>query len=119
LENGGGKYQIFPLKTAAGKADISEIIQIGQWNNSTRKNPSQYRVYAPKGIAPTLITAEGGGKEPHIPVFGIDYNAGDQERPIANCISARYNSGVTRHSQEGTAVCVPVLTPDRVEKRQN
>ena len=51
--------------------------------------------------------------------FGIDYNAGGQERPIANCISARYNSGVTRHSQEGTAVCVPVLTPDRAEKRQN
>ena len=52
-------------------------------------------------------------------MFGIDYNAGDQERPIANCISARYNSGVTRHSQEGTAGCVPVLTPDRAEKRQN
>lgn len=118
----GGKYQIFPLKTADGETDIPEINQIGQWNNSTRKNPNQYRVYAPKGIAPTLNTAEGGGREPHIPVplkFGIDYNAGGQERPIANCISARYNSGVTRHSQEGTAVCVPVLTPDRAEKRQN
>ena len=79
----GGKCKVFPLKTTDGKADISEINQIGQWNNSTRKNPNQYRVYAPKGIAPTLNTAEGGGREPHIPV------------------------------------CVPVLTPERAEKRQN
>lgn len=83
LENGGGKFKVFPLKTTDGKAHISEINQIGQWNNSTRKNPNQYRVYAPKGIAPTLNTAEGGGREPHIPV------------------------------------CVPVLTPERAEKRQN
>lgn len=83
LENGGGKYQIFPLKTTDGKADISAINQIGQWNSTTRKNPNQYRVYDQKGIAPTLNTADGGGREPHIPV------------------------------------CVPVLTPERAEKRQN
>lgn len=98
LENGGGKYQIFPLKTTDAEADISEINQIGQWNNSTRKNPNQYRVYDPKGIAPTLNTAEGGGREPHIPVFGID---------------------CTRDSQEGTAVCIPVIDPVRPEKTQN
>ena len=79
----GGKYQIFPLKTTDGKADISAINQIGQWNSTTRKNPNQYRVYDQKGIAPTLNTADGGGREPHIPV------------------------------------CVPVLTPERAEKRQN
>lgn len=79
----GGKYQIFPLKTADGKADISVIKQIGQRNSSTRKNLNQYRVYDQKGIAPTLNMAEGGGREPHIPV------------------------------------CVPVLTPERAEKRQN
>ena len=115
----GGKYQIFPLQTADGETDIPEIKQIAQRNSATRDNLNQYRVYDPEGIGPALNTANGGGREPHIPVFGIDYNAGDQERPIANCISARYNSGVTRHSQEGTAVCVPVLTPERAEKRQN
>ena len=119
LENGGGKYQIFPLQTADGETDIPEIKQIAQRNSATRDNLNQYRVYDPEGIGPALNTANGGGRESHIPVFGIDYNAGDQERPIANCISARYNSGVTRHSQEGTAVCVPVLTPERAEKRQN
>ncbi len=122
LENGGGKYQIFPLKTADGKADISVTepsIEIIAHRDGYRRNT---QVFASEGITETLSTCQGGGREHHtaIPMkFGIDYNAGGQERPIANCISARYNSGVTRHSQEGTAVCIPVIDPVRPEKTQN
>lgn len=122
LENGGGKYQIFPLKTADAEADISVTetpIEIIAHRDGYRRNT---QVFASEGITETLSTCQGGGREHHtaIPVkFGIDYNAGGQERPIANCISARYNCGVTRHSQEGTAVCIPVIDPVRPEKTQN
>lgn len=62
------------------------------------------------------------GLEPHtaIPMFGIDYNKGGQERQIANTISTRNTvNGISNVKQDGTAVCIPVLTPDRAEKRQN
>lgn len=38
---------------------------------------------------------------------------------MANTIKARYDAGVTNFRQDGTAVAIPVLTPDRAEKRQN
>ena len=52
-------------------------------------------------------------------MFGIDFNAGGKERDVANTIKARYNNGVSRINQDGTAIAVPVLTPEREEKRQN
>ena len=51
--------------------------------------------------------------------FGIDFNIGGKERNVANTIKARYDAGVTNFRQDGTAVAIPVLTPDRAEKRQN
>jgi DNA (cytosine-5)-methyltransferase 1 len=63
---------------------------------------------------------DGGGREPHVPVmFGIDYNYGGEERSISNTIIARYDDGVTKRTQDGTAVAIPVITPDRIDKRQN
>lgn len=41
-------------------------------------------------------------------MFGIDYNIGGKERDIANTIKARYDAGVTRFKQDGTAVCVRI-----------
>lgn len=53
-------------------------------------------------------------------MFGIDYNIGGQERQISNTVTTRNTlAGVTNIKQDGTAVCIPVLTPDRAEKRQN
>lgn len=72
----------------------------------------------PSDIAPTL-RAQTHGNQP-CAVFGIDYNKGFKERDIANTLTARnVLNGVSTIKQDGTAVCIPVLTPDRVEKRQN
>lgn len=65
-----------------------------------------------------------GTGQPHgavgVKMFGIDYNAGGKERQIANTVTTRnVMAGVTNINQDGTAVCIPVLTPDRAEKRQN
>ena len=52
--------------------------------------------------------------------FGIDKSCNKPRKiDIANCIIAREDSGVSNHKAEGTAVAIPVLTPDRINKRQN
>ena len=118
----GGKYQIFPLQTADAETDIPVAgipIKIIAHRDGYRRNT---QVFASEGVSEALSTCQGGGREHHtaVPVaFGIDYNKGGQERPIANCIKHRYDEGVTNRRQDGTAVCIPVLTPERAEKRQN
>jgi len=87
---------------------------------SHRKNPNPYRLYDTDGISPCLTKVDGGGLEPHIPVqFGIDYNVSGEETEIANCLKARYDAGVSNFKHDRTAIAIPVLTPDRAEKRQN
>lgn len=114
-----GRKQIFPLKGADGE-DSVEVVQIGQRNRPGRDNLNQYRTYSPDGISPCLNKMDGGGREPHIPVqFDIDYNTGGEEHEIANCLKARYDAGVSNYKHDRTAVAIPVLTPDRAEKRQN
>ena len=114
-----GIKQIFPLKGADGEDSVCEVNQIGM-QKSHRTNPNQYRLYDTDGISPCLNKMDGGGREPHIPVqFGIDYNVSGEETEIANCLKARYDAGVSNFKHDRTAVAIPVLTPDRAEKRQN
>lgn len=61
-----GSKKILPIQGSDGK-DSFPIKQVGQLQ-SHRNNPNQYRVYETDGVAPTLNTAEGGGREPHIVV---------------------------------------------------
>jgi DNA (cytosine-5)-methyltransferase 1 len=96
-----------------------EVKQIGQRNRPGRDNLNQYRTYSPDGISPCLNKMDGGGREPHIPVqFGIDKNTQGAEIECAKALTAR-DRGVSNYKQTGTAVAIPVLTPDRAEKRQN
>lgn len=53
------------------------------------------------------------------PSFGIDKGGDGVEKDVANAITAREDRGVSRRRGEGAAVCIPVLTPERSEKRQN
>lgn len=75
------------------------------------------------GGVEALDTAAGGGRGHHttIPImFGIDYNKGGKEREISNTITTRYSaSQAGNRPGNGAAVCIPVSTPDRAEKRQN
>ena len=52
--------------------------------------------------------------------FGIDKSCNKPRKiDIANCIIAREDRGVSNHKAEGTAIVIPVLTPERENKRQN
>ena len=112
-----GRKQVFPL-IGADAEDSAGINQIGKLK-AKRNNPNRYRCYDQIGIAPTLGCMEGGGLESHtaIPVFASRKNGISGETKVAGTLMARDYKGIG--NQDGTAVCIPVLTPDRAEKRQN
>ena len=115
-----GERKIFPL-VGADAEDSNDVKQIGR-QKSHRDNPNQYRIYDKDGCGACLSTMGGGGLEPHtaIPMFGIDYNVNGKERNTANTLTCRNNvNGITKIQQDGTVVCMPVLTPDRPNKKQN
>ena len=112
-----GRKQVFPL-VGADEEDSFHIDIIGH-REGYRRNT---QVFADSGGVEALDTAAGGGRGHYtaIPMFGIDYNIGGQERQRSNTVTTRNTlAGVTNIKQDGTAVCIPVLTPDRAEKRQN
>lgn len=68
-------------------------------------------VYSTKGIAPALNTMQGGNKQPlivvktkkQIPVDGT-INKPRGGLTVANCITARYDCGISNQRQLGTMV---------------
>lgn len=113
------RSRIFPI---AGTGTKNSIKQIGQYTqNSDRGNPSPYRVYSGDGISPCLTTHSGGENSPHvIQPFGIDKSCNSPRKiDTAKCLTAREDRGVSNNKATGTAVALPVLTPDRTIKRQN
>lgn len=79
------------------------------------------QVFSPGGITETLDTGQGGGRGHHValPCF-IDLSYQKTELTNkARCLQARHNKGIANHKAEVSGVAIPVLTPDRAEKRQN
>lgn len=108
---GRGECKIFPIKGASGENHLKQLVQGSQGN----------RVYSSGGISCT-ITGEGGGQggRTGLYAFGIDKSRNNPKViDTANCITAKEDNGVSNRKSEGTAVAIPVLTPDRINKRQN
>ncbi len=112
-----GARKVLPVTGADGENSVRQIGGI----EAKRKNPNRYRVYDSEGISPTLQSMQGGGLEPHIvePCFIGLCKGNPKITENAHCLKARYVAGVTNRSGENSGVCIPVLTPDRVNKRQN
>ena len=78
--------------------------------------------FLPDGITETLNTATGGGRGHHValPCFiDMNYGCGISTTENARAIQARYYKGICGHKAETSGVIIPVLTPDRIKKRQN
>lgn len=84
--------------------------------NRAEKNHQQDRGYSPEGICPALNTVGGGNLEPKIAVYGLYANVSKNYRrpPLfekSRCLKA---------NKSDASICIqPVLTPDRIIKRQN
>lgn len=118
---GRSTAKVFPIE-GADRENSVQIKQIGNIKSVKRDNPNRYRVYDVDGISPTLSKMDCGGLSPYIPIpvfCDMSKSAGIQTYDKAFCLQARYHKGICNRRKETSGICVPVLTPDRAEKRQN
>lgn len=114
------RHEVFPVYGTDGK---NHVEQVGNYlKTATRENPNQGRIYEPLGLSPCLNKMQGGKREPSIvlPCFvDMSYGSGGEETDQAFCLQSRYDKGICGRKRETVGVCIPVLTPDRAEKRQD
>ena len=111
---GRSTAKVFPIEGADGKNSVQIIAHKDGYRRNTQ-------VFGPNGITETLDTGQGGGRGHHValPCF-IDLSYQKTELTNkARRLQARYNKGIANHKAEVSGVAIPVLTPDRAEKRQN
>lgn len=80
-----------------------------------------YRVYDSQGVSTTLI-GNAGGMGAKTGLYFIDQSkVAPKITDTARCLTARYTAGMVNHTAMNSAVMEvhPVLTPERMEKRQN
>lgn len=111
---GRSTAKVFPVERADGKNSVSIIGHKDGYRRNTQ-------VFDQNGIIETLDTAQGGGRGHHVtlPCFIDLCNRGAETTSIARCLQARYYKGAGTYKGQNSGIAIPVLTPDRAEKRQN
>lgn len=131
---GRSTAKIFPIEGTDGENSIS----LNLFGCLSGRNSQRDRVYSDDGLAPTISTKPGGNTEPKVSILldtsypTLTTNKGEEIKTsikiigeinssqdgkilstdgIAKCHSAGHNNN--------PKIAIPVLTPDRVEKRQN
>jgi DNA (cytosine-5)-methyltransferase 1 len=108
------------------------IKQVGNISDSDSfgGNPQTGRVYYPAGVSPALNTMGGGGREPKITIREAT-KKGYSEAQVGDSVNISQPNSKTRRGRVGKqrantletglnqGVVVPVITPDRMNKRQN
>jgi len=111
---GRSTTKVFPVERADGENRVSIIGHKDGYRRNTQ-------VFGQNGITEALDTAQGGGSGHHVamPCFiDLSYQKSELTNK-ARYLQARYNKGIANHKAEASGVAIPVLTPDRAEKRQN
>ena len=111
---GRSTTKVFPIE----RTDRENSVSIIGHRDGYRRNT---QVFSQEGITEALDTAAGGGRGHHIalPRFIDLCNEGSKMTDQARCLKARYYKGTSNHAGQDSGIAIPVLTPDRVEKRQN
>lgn len=129
-----GRREILPFgrENGAVVGEDQTIEQIGNLidTSSFGGNPQRGRVYGANGISPALNTMQGGGLEPKILIKEAT-KKGYAEASVGDSVNYSIPTSKTRRGRVGKGVAntldtgcqqgvvVPVLTPDRLVKRQN
>lgn len=108
-----GSSKIFPIMGADGENSVS----IMRHRNGYHRN---MQTFSPDGITEALDTGQGGGRGHHVGIkvlgnvnpcgHGMNGNVYDSQAA---------DPALTTNKGEGSQVAIPILTPDRVNKRQN
>lgn len=111
---GRSSAEVFPIEGTDGENRVSIIGHRDGYRRNTQ-------VFSQEGITEALDTGQGGGRGHHVglPCFIDLCYEGTQTTEQARCLKARYYKGVANHAGQDSGVAIPVLTPDRAEKRQN
>lgn len=111
---GRSTAKVFPVE----RTDRENSVSIIGHKDGYRRNT---QVFDQNGITETLDTAHGGGRGHHValPCFIDLCNRGTETTSIARCLQARYYKGAGTYKAQNSGIAIPVLTPDRAEKRQN
>lgn len=106
---GKSRPKVFPISRDNPKT-LREI---------TSKLSDAQRVYDPSGLAKSQ-KALGGGMGAKTGLYAVRKNLGkiEQTKDEALCIDQSYHKGLDNHGQR-TAIAIPVITPDRIVKKQN
>lgn len=107
---GRSTAKVFPVE----RTDGENSVQIVGHKDGYRRNT---QAFAPEA----LDTGQGGEKGHHVTLpcfFDLCYE-GSQMTEQARCLKARYYKGMANHAGQDSGIAIPVLTPDRAEKRQN
>lgn len=107
---GRSTAKVFPVEGTDGENSV----QIVGHKDGYRRNT---QVFAPEA----LDTGQGGERGHHVtlPCFIDLCYEGSQMTEQARCLKARYYRGMANHAGQDSGIAIPVLTPDRAEKRQN
>ena len=111
---GRSTTKVFPVE----RADGENRVQIIGHKDGYRRNT---QVFDQNGITETLDTAQGGGRGHHValPCFiDLAYQGKPVTTDVSRTILARYYKGCS-NIHENSGIAIPILTPDRTEKRQN
>ena len=111
-----GSYVVKNQQSTQEKV-IQQVGNIVENKDTFGGNPQRGRVYDPDGIAPALSTMQGGGLEPKIVIGSTQKNAYQGDGKESPTLSSAMGTGGGHVPMIGQAI--PVLTPDRAEKRQN
>jgi DNA (cytosine-5)-methyltransferase 1 len=106
--------KVFPIIGNAGEA-VQEL---------TQGVAQSQRIYDQNGVSPTLSTMQGGGLEPKVGVTitGVDRKNQEfqaKETQTSGTLTQTMYKGINAQGRTGVKEARAVLTPDRVEKRQN
>ena len=110
---GRSASKIFPIEGTDGKNSVS----LNLFGCPNGRNSQRDRVYSGDGLVPTISTKPGENTEPKVSIKIIGEINSSQDGKIlstdgiANCHSAGHGNN--------PKIAIPVLTPDRAEKRQN
>lgn len=110
---GRSTSKIFPIEGTDEKNSVS----LNLFSCLNGRNSQRDRVYSDDGLAPTISTKPGRNTEPKVSIKIIGEISSSQDGKIlstdgiANCHSAGHGNN--------PKIAIPVLTPDRAEKRQN
>ncbi len=109
---GSSGREVFPI-TGENTGAIKRVV-----NGRETHGHSTYDVFGTDGISPTLKTMQGGNLQPKIVVVGntseSNHRSGDVLDSNGICTTL-----LSRDYKGPKQVAIPVLTPNRAEKRQN